>query len=378
MRIIGRISGERSLEKLGSDAPAPARNRWVAWRPAGLLCLAAALVAALLLVAPNYALSAAGLSKGSTVEDGYWLGLADGPHDPDDFSRVLKTSAQIAEDMAVLHGTQDATAAGKDKAAVTAEYTNYMNGKSADGSADQEVRLYTRWSGSIEDGSGSAVSEAANEYVEFRIIQVGPHDNGVGGVDDDGSAVTFAATHSLPTAQAMSSFYHAWEGWEKSEMHISVLGDGGYVQAGLSDLKNAVKPVAKKTFYRESRMDDLSVSETKDKFWLLSNSEVFGADPETNGLIGSGFYDEGSQYDWFKANDVNAKKGWVTANSAIEDMWKTRSGSHPVGCGDETWWLRSSDVLDLDYYGGVSSDGHPYRYYYSANCARGVVVAFAM
>ncbi len=325
----------------------------------------------------NYTLSEAGISKDFTIKDGYWLAEAnaDSPE-----SNVLKTAAQIAEDMAVLHDARSATSASKDKTAVTAEYTNYMQGKSADSSADKEVRLYTRW-------NDTDATEDADKYVEFRIIQVGEHDG-------DGSALTFAATHSLPAAQVMNTSKTNEGGWASSHMRTKVFGANGYVAMGLSDLVSSkvVKAVNKTTAYRASGSGDWSVSSdertTSDSFWLLSNTEVFGDSSETNKLISDGCFElEGSQYAWFKAEKVNAGSGWATSgNSAIAGMYKTRSGSNSKNSESWNWWLRSPRVGGSngsgswgdgsDTFGDVGSVGEPYDYY--AWNAFSVVPAFAM
>ena len=110
--------------------------------------------------------------------------------------------------MQVLQGTLTQVSAGKDKTAVAAEYTNYMNENDAEGKAS-EVRLYTKWYGDTKDPSGEA--QDANKWVEMRVIQVGEHDG-------DGSAVTFMPTHSLPTAKSINGAVTNEGGWENSVM----------------------------------------------------------------------------------------------------------------------------------------------------------------
>ncbi len=289
---------------------------------------------------------------------GYWLAAA-GLDNPSDVSNVLKIADQIAEDMEVLHGEKTATSAGKDKAAVSQEYANYMNGKSADGTKGQEVRLYTRWNGSDVTDEGSK-----DKYVEFRIIQVGEHDNDGDGVGDDGSAVTFAATHSLPTAQKMNSEMTNAGGWPGSNMYKEVFGSNGYVETGLSELykSGVVKPVMKMA--TSGGYGNWTTGLTDESsFWLLSYTEAFGKTDE-----GSTRYKaEGAQYDWFRSN-------------AISGMSATRAGADPANGGTGSWWLRSPCVNS--YGSGFcfccfnSSYGLPI--YDVAMYTHGVVPAFAM
>ncbi len=100
---------------------------------------------------------------------GYWLAPA-GVDDPSKYG--IKTKEQIAADVKAIK-------AGN--AAVTAEYTTYMQ--------DDDVHLYTKWNAATGEAE-SAVTTGKNAYVEFRIIQVGAHDG-------DGSGLTFMAVHAL-------------------------------------------------------------------------------------------------------------------------------------------------------------------------------------
>lgn len=301
----------------------------------------------------NYALPTSGLSKEFTITkvevSGYWLAPA-GAADPTTCG--IKTGAQIAIDMAVLHGTIDKTADGKSKAEVTAEYTNYMNGKSADGTTNQQVRLYTKWNSS-DAGTGK------DQWVEFRIIQVGEHDG-------DGSAVTFMATHSLPTAKQMNSNNLNAGGWGSSTMRTDVFAN--YVTNGLSDLSSAAITVTKKAVAGQYGSWDASGT-TTDKFWLLSYSELYG---EAGYVTEGWFKSEGTQYDWCKANVTNPKDN----NGSIDSMNLKRSGIQPSGVDDEIWWLRSPNITLNNSFGRVYSRGNPNSSY--PNCSYGVVPAFCM
>ena len=325
----------------------------------------------------NYVLPEEGLTKNFDIVLGkYWLAFA-GAANPEDTSVVVKSQGQIDEDMAVLHGTKETTSTGKNKAAVETEYKNYMNGKNATGDS-QEVRLYTKWYGVTTDSSST--EQDANKYVEMRIIQVGAH-------DEDGSAVTFMATHALPTAQQMNASNNTNAGsWEESYMRTTVMSD--YVATGMKDIASAALPLNKVTTSGNSGSWTKD-STTADTFWLLSNSELFGAGENNTFISGDSpsFYVEGTQYAWFTTQNVNAKNGYGTNNQAIATLFKTRSGFKPVnsaGGSVSTWSLRSPVVSTGYSFGGVGNSDNPYypsgapTTMDNAINARGVVPAFAL
>lgn len=249
---------------------------------------------------------------------------AAGLTDPTATASLLKSEGQIKEDMAVLHGTLTKTTAGKTKEQVTEEYTNYMNGKNAAGTASQEVRLYTKWNGTdVTDDTSK------NKYVEFRIIQVGEHDS-------DGSAITFMATHALPTAAQMNSSATNKNGWTASSMYKTLNQSGGYVMAGLSDLVNSgsVKAVTKKS-PTGSYGSWTTTSTSTDTFWLLAYSEVV-AGGDTN------YADEGTRYTWF-ANGGDYKS----------NLYLTRAASRPTDNAYNDWYLRSPYLSFTNAFGFI-------------------------
>lgn len=263
----------------------------------------------------------------------YWLNV-EGAENPE--AGVLKIQSQIDEDMEVLHGTRAQTSAGKDKAAVAAEYTSYMDGTSSEVEAGKEVHLYTRWNGEGANG--------ANQWVEFRVAQVGEHDG-------DGSAVTFVATHSLPSAKQLSPTSEVWGSWDQSAMRLNVFPS--YVAGGLKGLSSSAITVSKR-----SRRNDWD-RYTNDKFWLLSNSEVYGSG-DNNKLTRYTYWEEGSQYTWFANKGVNAQRAQYTVNPVIAAMGRTRSGSNPINNnGTHQWWLRSPVRNNMFLFGSVDGDGRP-------------------
>ncbi len=168
---------------------------------------------------------------------GYWLAPA-GVDDPSKYG--IKTKEQIAADVKAIK-------AGN--AAVTAEYTTYMQ--------DDDVHLYTKWNAATGEAE-SAVTTGKNAYVEFRIIQVGAHDG-------DGSGLTFMAVHALPAAKKMNASITNAGGWASSAMRTTVFGSDGYVQTGLKDLESAAMTVTKKATSDSSGSWDENGT-TEDKF----------------------------------------------------------------------------------------------------------------
>lgn len=210
----------------------------------------------------------------------------------------------------------------------------------------------------------------ANQYVEFRIIQVGEHDG-------DGSAVIFMATHSLPKAQQMRQIKTNEDGWEKSYMRNTVFDEGDYVQTGLSGLKDAAKTINKVattgSYDAANYKWEGDTTTTEDQFWLLSYSELAGKNTTP---ISSWYYfkNEGTQYDWCIAN-----LSPTNPNKAIKDIDKTRAGYNPEGytSASSGWWLRSPRTDFSDSFGSVSTEGLLYNVTYADDCL-GVVPAFAM
>ncbi len=266
----------------------------------------------------------------------YWMENANSAY-PANATYSGKDTTQVIKGQEEIDTNQDDT---------TFWNSLYNNG------TDTESHLYTIWQ---ED----AVLTFANRFVESRIIQVGAHDG-------DGSAVTFMATHSLPTAQKMNSTNTNAGGWTGSGMYQTMNADGGYVMTGLSDLASAVTPVTKVS--TAGSYGSWTTTTSQDSFWLLSYSELVG---ENKG--DDDYKNEGSQYDWCKTNVTNP----TGANPAIAGMDKTRAGSSPAGAGNLIWWERSPYVYYSGNFGYVSTSGNPYGDYY-AYIAGGVVPAFSM
>ena len=272
----------------------------------------------------------------------YWFAPA-GASNPE--SSVYKSQATIDSDIAAIRSNPNGSKA--------TEYKNLMN--------NDKYHLYTKWNGS-DGGSGK------NRWVEFRIIQVGAHDS-------DGSAVTFMATHCLPTAYIMTNDAKK-NNWTKTEVHKALNDANGYAMNGLSDLKSSVKKVQKK-YISETRATE--IKSDYETFWSISYSELMGKGSwQTSG-------GEGSQYDWFKDKKL---KGWATIgqqeNPCLANVSATREGEAAKGAykNYKYAWTRSRAVLDhtsLDSeapYEHFMANGS-FTYKHSPKNKQGIIPSFA-
>ena len=298
-------------------------------------------------------------SKDST--GGYWFNTTAKASNPE--SNPARNQSQIDEDMKLLHGTlTDANgnklttnSEGNSASAVEGIYQGYLS---------NEVHLYTKWYGSTTDSSGSY---SANNWVEFRIIQVGQHDG-------DGSALTFMATHSLPEAKRMNDSSDTNSGgWYSSSLRSAM---SSYVAYYLSDLASEVRNTDKITAYRASTSGSWSTaatnSKTSDKFWLLSYSEVTGTTHSPNYP-----YMEGSMYSWFSGRITNTTGSG--SNPDIAGFASTRAGNSPRLKDGETWWTRTPEASSKDSFCRINQDGTiSVGYYNNARYYRGVVPCFTV
>ncbi len=309
----------------------------------------------------NYQLPTEGLTKDFAIKKieagNYWLAATNAENPEAD---VYKGQAQIDADIAkIKQEIKDGTYTNANS--TYKEYEALM--------ANETYHLYTKWNSPTATESSSAVTTGKNAYVEFRIIQVGAHDG-------DESAVTFMATHSLPTAKHMNYPDSNAGSWESSQMRTDTMTN--YVKAGLSGLCKDDESTGAKTITKVTTSGSYGSwtegSKTSDQFWLLSHTEVFGTDGNT--LVPGYYKAEGTQYAWFANKGVNARSGWDTLNSAIENMNLTRAGDSPAGYNDASWQLRSPGVNYYRTFGSVGGNGYPNDT--TAYYLRGVVPAFSM
>ena len=259
---------------------------------------------------------------------------------------VKKSSAEIKADVAVLRDPSNA-----DYEKVKAEYEALMK--------DDAFHLYTKWTGDTSDYSGE---QAANAYVEFRIIQVGNRN----GETSDG-ALTFQAIHELPTSwQMMQTSNTNKGGWGSSELQ-AMMNPGGEIYANFNTaLTDEIAAVPKKTYagYGAS-----TPSYSCNYFWLPSYSEL-------SGTRDMHYEEEGLQYAYYGTVGVSDSGN----NPAL--TINTRAGNSPVNatsdCGTSTpWWTRSSNSTSLTDYKMVDQQGNAVSLSSASNAYYGVVPCFS-
>ncbi len=242
---------------------------------------------------------------------GFWLAAADAQ---DPAGNVVKTMSQVEADVAAIKAGD---------AARIAEYEKYL--------LDDSVHLYARWRGSTVDETEEP--QAANEYVEFRVIQVGDHDG-------EGCGLTFQATHLLPQGYSMNSEATTVGGWTATELRASMQPGGAIYQSFDASFTSKIFAVSK-AGAKGNLSDELQYSQ--DKFWLLSFSELAGI-----GIKKCVAY-EGSQYKYW------ADKG-ITYDGKYDFMAiGSRANYYPADLsqGALRWWYRSP-MLDSEWSGAFA------------------------
>ncbi len=232
---------------------------------------------------------------------GYWLAAADAQ---DPTANVVKSMSEVDADVAAIKNDDSAT---------IAEYKKYLS--------DDSVHLYTRWNGSTVDASGE--SQAANKYVEFRILQVGNHDS-------EGCNITFQATHLLPEASVMNSDDVNAGGWGATELRASMQPGGAIYKNFDSSFTDKILTVSKASTKGDMSMDKVY---SQDKFWILCYSELTGAG--TSGLAGF----EGSQYAYWAEKGIT----YESREKFPDLVLKTRADNYPANLDPAMyrWWERS-------------------------------------
>ena len=118
---------------------------------------------------------------------------------------VKKSAKEIQEDVAILKE-------GKGNAnydSTKQEYEAFLE--------SDNFHLYTKWSGATDDESGNDQT-GKNAFLEFRIIEVGVHNQDSEGGND---SLTFQMTHVLPNSYKMNSENTNSNGWYSSKLRKS-------------------------------------------------------------------------------------------------------------------------------------------------------------
>ncbi len=276
--------------------------------------------------------------------------------DTDDYW-IASAAAAVPDSGIVMSQDGVDTEVGKATASGTSTtLKGYMDSDEGNDKIDANtMHLFTYWT---ED----KVLPLADRYVEFRVVQVGQHDS-------DGSAVTFMAVHSLPTAQMMKAGMDGSTGdnsggWGESYMRETVME--GYVAANMPEgFVDALKAVAKKAYSGSYGSWD-TAGATVDSIWLMSAKEITGAANSHQG-------DEGSQYRWFSDRSV----AYGSASAAIQNLYLDRSGSRPESLYDAYAWLRSPRLSGSTNFRSANPGGDVNTSYSSFRLL-GVCPAFCM
>lgn len=259
---------------------------------------------------------------------------------------VKKSSAEIKADVAVLQDPDNA-----DYEKVKAEYEAFM--------ANDDFHLYTKWTGDTSDSSGE---QAANAYVEFRIIQVGNRN----GETSDG-ALTFQAIHELPVGwQMMQTSNTNKGGWGSSELQ-AMMNPGGEIYANFNtEFTDDIAASPKKTY---AGFGASTPSYSCNYFWLPSYSEL-------SGTRDMHYEEESLQYAYYSAIGVTDGGN----NPAL--VSNTRAGNRPTGVSAEydastPWWTRSSNSQSLTDYKMVDQQGNVANLSSASNAYYGVAPCFS-
>ncbi len=234
---------------------------------------------------------------------------------------VKKSALEIEEDMTAIVRERVA-GTSEDEGSVTNEWREYMR--------SDEYHLYTKV------GNGTA----NNDYVEFRIIQVGEHDG-------DGSAVTFMATSSLTTAHTINNNYASNAGgWKDASLRTKMQSGGEIFKLFKANFTSDILSVEKASTTGSASK---TTSTSMNQMWLLSAKELYGMTDE-------GYTLEGSQYQIFAERGVTK-----AAYASLVNLYKTRAGGSPAGkAAANYWYIRSPKVDRGDGFYAITENGGLY------------------
>ena len=231
---------------------------------------------------------------------------------------------------------------------------------------------YAAMEKNLTDGVKGTLTLSDGSNLPFRLIGI-LHDDKADGSGRK-AGLTFMAWNALPKAYAMNDNSYNEGGWRDSLLR-NQMNNGEIWNQFPTDFQNNVTPVLKQTnnmLYGYTAGS--STSATADKVWLVSYRELVPT--LYNGWKAFGGFQalsqEGSQYEYFNGKVTNNYSG----NGILSGIYRTVSGSSPLGAYDGSWWERSPYP---DYYNRfllVGSFGDP-SYGYDAYERCSVVPAFS-
>lgn len=210
---------------------------------------------------------------------------------------------------------------------------------------------YAAMEKNLTDGVKGTLTLSDGSNLPFRLIGI-LHDDKADGSGRK-AGLTFMAWNALPEAYAMNSRNVSKGGWRDSLLR-NRMNNGKIWDQFPTDFQNNVTPVLKQTNnMKHGGAVGSSASATADKVWLVSYRELVS--PELSSAAGAqARRQEGSQYEYFTKKNVS-----VTNDGELAGIYKTVSGSRPVGAYRNCWWERSPHPEYANAFLLVSSD-----YYY--------------
>ena len=262
---------------------------------------------------------------------------------------VLKSTYEINADVGTIKN-EIAEGTADREGSVTNEYKKLM--------ADDKYHLYTKWKGNTTDASDEAQDE--NKYAEFRIIEVGSH-------EDDGSGLTFQSVYLFSDAYYMSEDGINTGGWAKSDMRTYLNGTSfaGKFNTAFTDAIVAVPKVT-----TEGDGSSETTEAVTDKLWLTSQDELTGYND-------SDYAKEGSQYAFYASKQIQLGAQNPVLSRTTRAGNKIMGGS-AAGAEFETdsWWTRTPAVSQSALYYRLAPTGDQLLKEVKANNKFGVLPSF--
>ena len=231
---------------------------------------------------------------------------------------------------------------------------------------------YAAMEKNLTDGVKGTLTLSDGSNLPFRLIGI-LHDDKADGSGRK-AGLTFMAWNALPKAYAMNNSHTNNGGWRDSLLR-NQMNNGEIWNQFPTDFQNNVTTVLKQTNNMAyGSTVGSSASATADKVWLVSYRELVPT--LYDGWKTSGGFQalnqEGSQYEYFHGKVTNNWSG----NSILSGIYKTVSGSTPLGAYYYYWWERSPSPSGSGSFLLVYSDGDPSCYHYAGN-RYSVVPAFS-
>lgn len=244
---------------------------------------------------------------------------------------------------------------------------------------------YAAMEKNLTDGVKGTLTLSDGSNLPFRLIGILHDDRSDGSGRKAG--LTFMAWNALPKAYCMNGTMPGNDstttcsggstnrgGWRDSNLR-KWMNNGEIWNQFPTDFQNNVTTVLKQTNNMAyGSTVGSSASATADKVWLVSYRELVPTLYDGWKTYG-GFQalnQEGSQYEYFHGKVTNNWSG----NNILSGIYKTVSGSAPLGAYSGIWWERSPHPNYYNDFLLVYSDGDPSSNY-DAYCRYSVVPAFS-